>query len=287
MRNKALENIKIKKLDDLFGIDNGEIQDIPVEELAEFKGHPFNVIHDEDMDSLIESIKENGVLTPGICRKIKNGYEIISGHRRKYACSILKIKTMPMIVKDLDDDEAVIYMVDSNLQRENILISEKARAYGMKYQSIKNKGGNSLDELSEESGESQKTIQRLIYISRLIPELLVLVDDKVLGKSQALDLSFLKNEEQKELFENFFKSEPHSITVAQSSDLKKCSQSGKLNLDLMHTILDPPVKHRSSRKINIPDKKLSDYFDDSYTQEAIESLIYELLKEWKDGRIII
>lgn len=288
MKNKALENMKIKKLDDLYGIKGNEIQDIPIEELHDFKGHPFRVLMDsEDMDNLMESIKQNGVLTPGLCRKRKSGgYELISGHRRKYACSRLGISKMPMIVKDLDDDDAVIQMVDSNLQRDELLVSEKAMAYSMKYYALKNKGGNSLDTLSEESGDSPKTIQRLIHIARLTKEFLSLADSKELGLTQAYNLSFLKEVEQRAILLLFSSRNEKkiSITIDQSTALKELSQNGEFTQEAALGILFPENgKKAAVRKVSFSNKRLSEYFDDSYTSEDIESILISLLEKWKEN----
>ena len=190
-RTKALENVKLTSFDDLFGGKNiekaaeaGDVKEIPLSELHELHNHPFQIRSDEELAEMIESVREHGVLVPGIVRKRKEGgYEIIAGHTRKHVCEILGFETMPVFVKEMDDDEASLVMVDSNIQRENIRPSEKAKAYKIKYDAMKNQGkaGNSLKMMSEESGENYKLIQRYIWLARLNDDLLALVDNKQLG----------------------------------------------------------------------------------------------------------
>ena len=198
--------VKLNSFDDLFGIEQPQlgieqVQEIALTELHGFKEHPFKVLDDEKMQEMIESIREYGVLMPGIARPMKGGgYEIIAGHRRRYACEMVGLSTMPMFIRDYTDDEATIIMVDSNIQRENILPSEKSKAYRMKYDAMKHQGskagGLTLGELGEAAGESAKTVQRYIWISRLADELLDMVDTKKIGIIQAVDLSFLSEDAQ-------------------------------------------------------------------------------------------
>lgn len=203
------ERIKLQSYDEMFGLDTispgdqkpeGQIVNIPLNELYEFKDHPFRVLDDEKMEETVESIKEHGVLMPGIARPRKEGgYEIISGHRRRRASELAGKTEMPFIIKDYSDDEATVIMVDSNIQREDILISEKAKAYHMKYMAMKHQGtagGISLDVMSEQTGESQKTVQRYIYLARLTDELLGLVDAKKLGVKQGVEISTLDTAQQ-------------------------------------------------------------------------------------------
>ena len=198
--------VKLNRFDDLFGteklqIGTEQVQEIALSELHEFKGHPFKVLDDEKMQETVESIKEHGVLMPGIARPMKDGgYEIIAGHRRRHACEIVGLATMPMFIRDYTDDEATIIMVDSNIQREDILPSEKAKAYFMKYEAVKHQGkrgkGNSLDEVGETAGESAKTVQRYIYLAHLSDALLDMVDKKKIGIVQGVELSFLTEQQQ-------------------------------------------------------------------------------------------
>lgn len=193
--------VKLNSFDDLFGTEQlqtgtEQVQEIALSELHEFKGHPFKVLDDEKMQETVESIKEHGVLMPGIARPMKDGgYEIIAGHRRRHACEIVGLDTIPMFIRDYTDDEATIIMVDSNIQREDILPSEKAKAYFMKYEAVKHQGqrgkGNSLDEVGETAGESAKTVQRYIYLAHLSDALLDMVDKKKIGIVQGVELSFL------------------------------------------------------------------------------------------------
>lgn len=193
--------IKLNSYDDLFGsseiqANTDYVQEIPLSELYEFKGHPFKVLDDEKMKETVESIKNYGVLMPGIARKrAEGGYEIIAGHRRKHGCELAGLSTMPMFVRDYSDDEATVIMVDTNIQRKDILPSEKAKAYSMKYEAMKHQGkkgsGSSLDEVGEAAGESGKTVQRYIWLARLSDELLNMVDKKRIGLVQGVDISFL------------------------------------------------------------------------------------------------
>lgn len=198
--------VKLNSFDDLFGIEQPQsgieqVQEIALTELHGFKEHPFKVLDDEKMQEMIESIREYGILMPGIARPMKGGgYEIIAGHRKKYACEMVVLSSIPMFIRDYTDDEATIIMVDSNIQREDILPSEKSKAYRMKYDTMKHQGikagGLTLGELGEAGGENAKTVQRYIWISRLLDELLDMVDTKKIGIMQAVDLSFLSEDVQ-------------------------------------------------------------------------------------------
>lgn len=207
------EKIKLSSYDDMFGtedmagaqvaaatVSDGQIVELPLSELHTFENHPFRVVDDENMDEMVESIKEYGVLVPAIARpRDAGGYELISGHRRKHASELAGKDTMPVMIRDCSDDEAVVIMVDANIQREDILVSERAKAYRMKYNAMKHQGmakGNSLQEMSEQAGESMKTIQRLICIASLNKDLLDMVDEKKLGLRQGLDISFITEEHQ-------------------------------------------------------------------------------------------
>ena len=218
MSSKGLSNrIKLSSYDDMFSAENdgnataeaklveGQIVEIPLSELHTFENHPFRVVDDENMEEMVESVKEYGVLVPAIARpRAEGGYELISGHRRKHASELAGKDTMPVIVRDCDNDEAVVIMVDANIQREDILVSERAKAYQMKYEAMKHQGkaqGISLKAMSEQAGESMKTIQRLICIASLDEKLLAMVDEKKLGLRQGLDLSFIPQEQQRIVYE--------------------------------------------------------------------------------------
>ena len=286
------EKIKLSTYDEMFGLDTfgpgdqkqeGQIVNIPLNELYEFKDHPFRVLDDEKMEETVESIKEHGVLMPGIARPRKEGgYEIISGHRRRRASELAGKTEMPFIIKDYSDDEATVIMVDSNIQREDILISEKAKAYHMKYMAMKHQGtagGISLDVMSEQTGESQKTVQRYIYLARLTDELLGLVDAKKLGVKQGVEISALDTTQQEIVYKVL--SELGSvIDVEQATRIKEAGKKGYLNeayLRDMLTYVKPPV-----RKVVFNQKKLDSYFDPTTSNSDIEDLIVKLLDEWKE-----
>lgn len=283
----SASKIKVSSFDDLFGMSDvansdDSIKNIPLEELHEFKNHPFKVRENETMDELISSIKEHGVLVPGIARiRPQGGYEIIAGHSRKHACEILGLKEMPMFIRNVSDDEATIIMVDSNIQRDDILPSEKARAYKMKYDAIKHQGkkGNSLNILGEESGESGKVIQRYIWLASLNEDLLDMVDTKQLGFTQGVDISFLKTEEQEWLLNVLTKSDA-KVSTKQSSEIKKMSQSGELTEALIWELLSTAAVKRT-RKVTLKSERLNEFFADNYTEEDIERIIVSLLAKWK------
>ena len=228
--------VKLNSFDDLFGTEQPQtgteqVQEIALSELHEFKGHPFKVLDDEKMQEMMESIREHGVLMPGIARPMKDGgYEIIAGHTRRHVCELLGIDTMPVFVKNLDDDEASLIMVDSNIQRENILPSEKAKAYKIKYDAMKNQGkeGNSLQKMSEESGENYKSIQRYIWLARLNDNLLGMVDKKKLGFIQGVSLSVLSDKEQEMVYDAICRYEKKLSTI-QANTIKQLSADGKLD----------------------------------------------------------
>ena len=286
-KNSSASKIKISRFDDLFGMNessdsSSEIKYIPISELYEFKNHPFKVRDNEKMEELILSIKEHGVLVPGIARiRPQGGYEIIAGHSRKHACETLGLKDMPMFIRNISDDEAVIVMVDSNIQREDILPSEKAKAYKMKYEAIKHQGkkGNSLDVLSEESGESGKVIQRYIKLADLKDELLEMIDDKHLGFTQGVDVSFIKIDEQDWLV-NVLKKSGAKLSTKQSAEIKRLSQTDELTEAAIWEIISTPSM-KKDRKITLKADKLNKFFEDNYTEEDIEGIIISLLDKWK------
>ncbi len=284
----SASKIKLNSFNDLFGMTDSEsrntdVRDVMIDELFEFKNHPFKVKDDARMEELVESVREHGILVPGIARiRPQGGYEIIAGHSRKHACELAGISTMPMFIRNMTDDEATVVMVDSNIQREDILPSEKARAYKLKYDAIKHQGKkrNSLSAMGEESGESIKVIQRYIWLSRLSDELLDMVDKKLLGFTQGVDISFLKKKEQ-EWVQSVIEKQNVSISTKQSEAIKKASQNGELTEAMVWEILFPSVEVRKSRKIVFKSDKLDNYFPDNYSEEDIEQVIIELLDKWK------
>lgn len=287
------EKIKLTSYDDMFGDDvitsspvdqkiEGQIVDVPLEELHTFANHPFRVMDDESMEEMVESIKEYGVLVPAIARpRAEGGYELISGHRRHHASKIAGKETMPVIIRDCDKDEATVIMVDANIQREDILISEKARAYRMKYEAMKHQGaagGISLKEMSDQAGDSMKTIQRLICVADLDKDLLNLVDAKKLGIRQGVDLSFLEKEQQEVVYKVIIDL-GINLSWDDSTRIKDAGKKGYLNEDYLRYILvhDKP----KVRKVIFNQKKLDDYFEPNMSSEDIEELIVRLLDEWK------
>lgn len=243
---------------------------------------PFKVIDDEKMDEMVESVKQYGVLVPAIVReRAEGGYELISGHRRHHAAVLAGLEEMPVIVKNCDDDESTVIMVDANIQREDISVSEKAKAYRMKYDAMKHQGasgGISLAEMSESAGESRKTIQRLIYLSNLTEELLELIDNKKIGIAQGVDLAFIPKEEQDVVFRVMQKTGVY-INMEQSARIKNAVKEGLFNEQWLLEILSykkPPV-----RKVVFNQNKLDSYFEPNMTNEDIEGVIVKLLEEWK------
>ena len=284
----SADKIKLSSFDDLFGTQEAgtgteQVQEIPLCELYEFRGHPFKVVDDEKMQETVESIKNYGVLMPGIARpRAEGGYEIIAGHRRRHGCELAGLSTMPMFVRDYTDDEATIIMVDTNIQREDILPSEKARAYSMKYEAMKHQGkkgaGNSLDEVGEAAGESGKTVQRYIWLARLSDELLEMVDKKKIGLVQGVDISFLKEQAQ-EWVQVIMEETGANISTAQSAKLKEYGKKGELTMPMVRLILTE--EKPKERKITLKAEKISRYFPEEYSESEIEHVIIELLEEWQ------
>ena len=296
MSSKGLSNrIKLSSYDDMFSAENdgnatseaktveGQRVEIHLSELHTFENHPFRVVDDENMEEMVESVKEYGVLVPAIARpRAEGGYELISGHRRKHASELAGKDTMPVIVRDCDNDEAVVIMVDANIQREDILVSERAKAYQMKYEAMKHQGkaqGNSLQEMSEQAGESMKTIQRLICIASLDDKLLAMVDEKKLGLRQGVDLSFIPQEQQRIVYE-VISEMGVSLSQEQSARIKEASRKGYLNADFLRDFLSE--KKPKPRKVVFNQKKLDNYFTPDMSNEDIEELIVKLLDEWKE-----
>lgn len=293
-KNGSASKITLSSFDDLFGQDDGkedteQIILVPLTELYPFRGHPFQVRDDEKMEETTESIKEYGVLVPGIARpRAGGGYEIIAGHRRKRGSELAGKTEMPVIVRNYTDDEATIIMVDSNIQREDILPSEKARAYKMKYEALKHQGkkggGNTLDEVGEAAGESGKTVQRYIWLSRLSDALLEMVDNKRIGIAQGIDLSFLDRQAQ-DWVEAVLVETGVTISAIQSANLKEYGRKGELTFPMVQLILSE--ERPKERKVTIRQDKISRYFPEEYTSEEIENVIFELLEEWKIRKQII
>ena len=277
-----------KKQVDLADSSESQVKEIPIDELYEFKNHPFKVVDDEKMAEMVISVKEEGLLHPIIARiRPEGGYEIISGHRRKHACKLAGILTVPVLLRNFSDDEAIVAMVDSNFQRERLLVSEKAKSYAMKYHAEKRQGkasgdGSMLKKLSEEYKESQKQIQRYIWLARLLPELLDFVDEKKLGITQGVDFSFL-NKEQQAWVLLVIKIGDVDVTTKQSAEIKRLALENPtvFTFDIVQEILAKKVVFE--RKLSFNEKKLSRYFDRSYTNKDIEELIIRLLDEWKES----
>ena len=282
-------NISLKGYDDIFSTDQSRaeaqqerVQEIPLSELHPFEGHPFRVVDDEKMEETTESIRQYGVLVPGIARpRTGGGYELIAGHRRKRGSQRAGKSEMPVIVRNYSDDEATIIMVDSNIQREDILPSEKAKAYKMKYEAMKHQGKksgkNTLDEVGETAGESAKTVQRYIYLARLSDALLDMVDKKKIGIVQGVELSFL-TEQQQGWVQVVLEETGVTISTAQASKLKEHGKNDEPTLPMVRLILTE-MKPRE-RKVTIKADKISRYFPEDYSNEQIENVIYQLLDEW-------
>lgn len=275
------------------------IKEIPLGELHPFPDHPFGVRDDEAMEQTVESIKEYGVLVPAIARPRENGgYEIIAGHRRKHACEIAGLKTMPVIVRDIDRNTATIIMVDSNLQRENILPSEKAKAYKMKLEAIKRQGARSdltsvqvgqklpnktsRELIAENSSDSATQIQRYIRLNELQPELQHLVDDGKIGMTPAVEISYLKPDEQKILIETI-NSEQATPSFSQAQRMRRLSQEGKLNDDAVLGIM-MEQKKPENWDLKLPMEKIRKFFPRSYTPQRMEETIIKLLETWMKKR---
>lgn len=288
-REGSAAKIKLNTFDELFGPSEGQagieqVQEITLSDLYDFKGHPFKVLDDEKMQETVESIRSYGVLMPGIVRpRAEGGYEIIAGHRRKHACSLAGLATMPVFIRDYNDDEATVIMVDTNIQREDILPSEKAKAYAMKYEAVKHQGKkgnkNSLAEVGEAAGESGKTVQRYIWLARLSDSLLDLVDRKKIGFVQGVDLSFLTDREQ-EWVRTVVEETDVSMSKEQAAKLKECGKDGELTLAMVRLILEK--EKPKERKVTIKPDKIKEFFTEEYSSEDIEGIIYQLLKDWKD-----
>lgn len=293
-------NISLKSYDSIFQNDeqrnSEEIKPVPLSELKPFEQQPFKVLLDESMDELVDSIKQSGVLTPVIARPHKDGgYEILSGHRRVKACELAGITEIPVVVKNLDDDTATILLVDSNLQREHILPSEKAFAYQMKLEAMKRKAGRpskdnprqnvgnfeSADVLGESVGESGRQIQRYIRLTNLIDPILQMVDDNQIAMNAAVELSYLGSKEQAAVMQSIEK-EDTSPSIAQAKKIRKFHQDGKLNEAVIDSIM--MEQKPETIKITLGEDKLKKYFPKSYTKAKMEEIILKLLDKWHRQR---
>ena len=305
MKSSA-KKIELASVDDLFSTEEGrqdakleKIQEIPLSELHPFKNHPFKVKDDEAMMETADSIKQYGVLVPAIARPDpEGGYELVAGHRRHRASELAEKETMPVIVRDLDDDAATIIMVDSNLQRESLLPSERAFAYKMKLDAMKHQGervdlacsqvGNKLEGkksseiLAEQVGQSKNQIFRYIRLTELIPELMDMVDEKKIALNPAYELSFLKKEEQVDLLDAV-DSEQATPSLSQAQRLKKYSQEGHLTLDMMRVIMGEEKKSDLDR-VTFTSDTLRKYFPKSYTPQRMQETIIKLLEAWQKKR---
>ena len=305
MKSSA-KKIELASVDDLFSTEEGrqdakleKIQEIPLSELHPFRNHPFKVKDDEAMMETADSIKQYGVLVPAIARPDpEGGYELVAGHRRHRASELAEKETMPVIVRDLDDDAATIIMVDSNLQRESLLPSERAFAYKMKLEAMKHQGdrvdltcsqvGNKLEGkksseiLAEQVGQSKNQIFRYIRLTELIPELMDMVDEKKIALNPAYELSFLKKEEQVDLLDAM-DSEQATPSLSQAQRLKKYSQEGHLTLDMMRVIMGEEKKSDLDR-VTFTSDTLRKYFPKSYTPQRMQETIIKLLEAWQKKR---
>ena len=303
MKSSA-KKIELASVDDLFSTEEGrqdakleKIQEIPLSELHPFRNHPFKVKDDEAMMETADSIKQYGVLVPAIARPDpEGGYELVAGHRRRRASELAEKETMPVIIRDLDDDAATIIMVDSNLQRESLLPSERAFAYKMKLEAVKHQGARtdltsrqvgeksqtSIQKVADQAGESQRQVQRYIRLTELIPELMDMVDEKKIALNPAYELSFLKKEEQVDLLDAM-DSEQATPSLSQAQRLKKYSQEGHLTLDMMRVIMGEEKKSDLDR-VTFTSDTLRKYFPKSYTPQRMQETIIKLLEQWQRKR---
>ena len=294
-------NVALKGLDDLFSTEENrqeeqreQVQQIPIDELHPFTNHPFKVLDDEAMTRTVESIAQYGVLAPLIARPRPegDGYEIISGHRRQYAAKLAGLDTLPVIVRNMDDDAAVLLMVDSNLQREHILPSERAFAYKMKLEALKNQGARSdltssqigtklrADEkVAQDSGESRNQIQRFIRLTNLVPELLDMVDEKKIAFNPAVELSYLDEAQQRDFLEAM-KDTQNAPSLSQAQRLKKLAQEGHFSYDVAFAVMGEEKKDELD-KVVIKNDTLRKYFPRSYTPKQMEDTIIKLLEQWQ------
>jgi ParB family chromosome partitioning protein len=302
-KSSARDSIKLTSVDELFSTEESradsqreKVLDIPLSEISDFPNHPFKVKADEAMLEMADSVKQYGVLVPGLVRpKPDGGYEMVAGHRRKKASELAGKETMPCIVRELDDDEATIIMVDSNLQRESILPSEKAFAYKMKLEAMNRKAGRPTNEnrsqvgnnfsskrtgevLAEQVGESKNQIFRYIRLTKLIPPILEMVDEKQIAFNPAVEISYLAEKEQQDLY-NTMQSEDCTPSLAQAQRMKKLSQDGRLNVDVIFSILTEE-KPNQKEKFQIRRDRIDRFFPKNFTEKQKEDLIVQLLESW-------
>ena len=300
---KGSLNVSLKGADDIFSTEESrqeqqreQVQQIPIGELFPFKNHPFKVLDDESMQRTVESVEQYGVLSPLIARpRPEGGYEIISGHRRQHAAQLAGLETLPVIVRNMDDDAAVLLMVDSNLQRENILPSERAFAYKMKLEALKNQGARSdltcvqighklngakaRDIVADESGDNARNVQRFIRLTSLIPELLDMVDEKKIAFNPAVELSYLDESQQRDFLEAMNDTQ-NAPSLSQAQRLKKLAQEGHFSYDVAFAVMGEEKKDELD-KVVIKNDTLRKYFPRSYTPKQMEDTIIKLLEQWQ------
>ncbi len=292
-------NVSLKGADDIFSTEESrqeqqreQVQQIPIGELFPFKNHPFKVLDDESMQRTVESVEQYGVLSPLIARpRPEGGYEIISGHRRQHAAQLAGLDALPVIVRQMDDDAAVLLMVDSNLQRENILPSERAFAYKMKLEALKNQGARSdltsvqvapklsTEKIGEEVGMSKDNVKRYIRLTNLVPELLDMVDEKKIAFNPAVELSYLDEAQQRDFLEAMNDTQ-NAPSLSQAQRLKKLAQEGRFSYDVAFAVMGEGKKDELD-KVVIKNDTLRKYFPRSYTPKQMEDTIIKLLEQWQ------
>ena len=298
--SKSSLNVLLKGADDIFSTEESrqeqqreQVQQIPIGELFPFKNHPFKVLDDESMQRTVESVEQYGVLSPLIARpRPEGGYEIIAGHRRHHAAQLAGLDPLPLIVRNMDDDAAVLLMVDSNLQRESILPSERAFAYKMKLEALKNQGARSdltssqvgmklqtLDIVGQESGDSRNQVHRFIRLTSLIPELLDMVDEKKIAFNPAVELSYLDEAQQRDFLEAMNDTQ-NAPSLSQAQRLKKLAQEGHFSYDVAFAVMGEEKKDELD-KVVIKNDTLRKYFPRSYTPKQMEDTIIKLLEQWQ------
>ena len=298
---KSSLSVSLKGADDIFSTEESrqeqqreQVQQIPIGELFPFKNHPFKVLDDESMQRTVESVEQYGVLSPLIARPRPDGdgYEIISGHRRQHAAQLAGLDTLPVIVRNMDDDAAVLLMVDSNLQRENILPSERAFAYKMKLETLKNQGARSdltsrqvgeklwsVSQVSADANESERQVHRFIRLTNLIPELLDMVDEKKIAFNPAVELSYLDEAQQRDFLEAMNDTQ-NAPSLSQAQRLKKLAQEGHFSYDVAFAVMGEEKKDEMD-KVVIKNDTLRKYFPRSYTPKQMEDTIIKLLEQWQ------
>ena len=297
---KGSLNVSLKGADDIFSTEESrqeqqreQVQQIPIGELFPFKNHPFKVLDDESMQRTVESVEQCGVLSPLIARpRPEGGYEIISGHRRQHAAQLAGLDTLPVIVRNMDDDAAALLMVDSNLQRENILPSERAFAYKMKLEALKNQGARSdltstqlvsklrsNEQLGAENNQSRETVRRFIRLTNLIPELLDMVDEKKIAFNPAVELSYLDTNQQRDFLEAMNDTQ-NAPSLSQAQRLKRLAQEGHFSYDVAFAVMGEEKKDELD-KVVIKNDTLRKYFPRSYTPKQMEDTIIKLLEQWQ------